>query len=673
MPPPVDLPVNPFAHHIVAGPRERPPSVDSLNRDVFERVLAAFEPLAQALPGDRDQVAAPATLVLSSAPGYGKSHLITRLFAALAGRATLVWVQPFQAPSLCWHSLLLQAVNELRQPEATNEAVTQLDLLAQRVLRAVTASALAHGELERPENWEAIGDALIAHDWWDLRRPWRQVEEWLLDVAYHDHRILTAELDRQPGQARLRSTAWLRVLTTWLTHAPGTAAASACLAWMRGEALEDDEREALGLSVIDTMQPESEEALNSLAHHRIHDLCALARFHRPWFFCFDQTEDYGTSPRLAAMFGFVVARLVNEHRNQMTVVTANKDVWDRRVWPEVDAAHHDRFGRGLLLEGLQREQAGELISLRLAPWSVEPAVAEKFADPRWLEKLFPSQRATLGPREFLKLCQVRWADGAELPPPPSLEEVFAEFRARMEASPKQLAFAPDPFRWLLRGPLAPTADACVDADDVEGLVELRWPKAARGPIDFTFGFGWSHVKWGRLARRVLPPASGPRRPAKIVVFRTPELDDVPRATWQINGPKVRAAQHHGLHLLQLTPTETAELYAARQMFLESEAGNIDGHDSAAVLEFLRVRLTPWRERILGPVEARPSGPPGAQASLHAGRLEELLRAEKFLSASDAAQRLGAPWDPAAVVHAAGELTSLEVIASPAMTVLLWRG
>lgn len=675
MPPPVQLPVNPFGQHIVAGPRERPPSVDSLNRVIFDRIIADFLPLSNALPGDQDQVASPATLVLSSAPGFGKSHLITRLFAALAGRATLVWVQPFQAPSLCWHSLLLQAVNELRQPETTldGDGITQLDLLAQRVLRAVTASALAHGELARPENWEAIGDALIADDWWDLRNPWRQVEEWLLETARLDHRILSAELERQPDQAQLRSSAWLRVLTAWLTRAHGSAGASACLAWMRGEALEDDERQALGLNVVDTMQPESEEGLNTLAHNRIHDLCALARFHRPWLFCFDQTEDYGSSPRLAAMFGFVVARLVNEHRNQFTVVTANKDVWDRRIWPEVDTAHHDRFGRGLMLEGLNREQARELIHLRLDPWSLEPGVEEKFADSRWLAKLLPSPAATLGPREFLKLCMVRWADGGEIPPPRPLAEIFAEFRARLDGNPKLLAFAPDPFRWLLHGPLASGPDACVEARDAEGLVELRWPQEARGSIDFTFGFGWSHAKWGRLARRVLPPAAGPRRPAKIVVFRTPDLEEVPRDSWHVNGPKVRSAVHHGLHFLHLTAPETAELYAARQLYLEAEGGNVDGYDSAAVLEFLRTALAGWRERILGPVENRGLGSKTSASTVQASKLEELLRTEKFLSASDAANRLGVPWDSATVVTAAGELTTLEVIASTAMTVLLWRG
>lgn len=674
MPPPVALPLNPFGQNIVAGPRERPPTVDSLNRAALDHLLEAFRPLAEALPGDADQVAPPAPLVLSRQPGYGKSHLVTRLFAALAGRASLVWVQPFQAPSLCWHSLLLQAVNELRQPEpGAPEGVTQLDRLAQRVLRAVTASALAHGELPRPENWEAIGDALIQDDWWDLRNPYRHVEEWLLETAAFDHRILAAELDRQPHLSQLRSKAWLRVLTAWLTRQPGTAGASACLAWMRGEALEEDERQALGLGVADALHPESEEALNSLAHNRIHDLCALARFHRPWLFCFDQTEDYGSSPKLAAMFGFVVARLINEHRNHLTVVTANKDVWERRIWPEIDTAHHDRFARPVQLEGLNREQARELVGLRLAPWDVPLPIAENFAGERWLGELFPSPQATLGPREFLKLCHVRWTDGGELPPPPPLAEIYQGIRQRLLENPKLLAFAADPFRWLLRGPLASNPQACIDANDPEGLVELRWQGEARGPIDFTFGFGWTHARWGKLAKRLLPPGAGSRRPSKIVVLRTSELHEVPKSGWHVNAALLRSAVHHGLHFIILTPAETAELYAARQLFLEAEGGNVEGHDSAAVLDFLRPQLAPWRERLLGPAEDLLPGFPAASAKPDADALERLLREEKFLSSADAATRLGAPWDGSSVASAAAELTTVEVIASPAMTVLLWRG
>ena len=68
-------------------------------------------------------MAEPAQLVVSPQPGYGKSHLIGRLFASLEGRATLIYVTPFQSASLCWQSVLLRTVQELTFPDRSENSI----------------------------------------------------------------------------------------------------------------------------------------------------------------------------------------------------------------------------------------------------------------------------------------------------------------------------------------------------------------------------------------------------------------------------------------------------------------------------------------------------------------------------------------------------------------------
>jgi hypothetical protein len=45
------------------------------------------------------------------------SHLLGRLFKELDDRATLIYLRPFEDPQKCWHSILLQTVQELERTD----------------------------------------------------------------------------------------------------------------------------------------------------------------------------------------------------------------------------------------------------------------------------------------------------------------------------------------------------------------------------------------------------------------------------------------------------------------------------------------------------------------------------------------------------------------------------
>src|SRR6516225_8218473 len=116
--PDIGTQMDPFEDTVVREPREVAFSVKGLNDAPLDRLLTEFASLdAGRLPRSRPVRAKKAQLVVSPDRGYGKSHLLGRLFAALGRRTTKVYLRPFQDPYKAWHSILLLTVQELNRPE----------------------------------------------------------------------------------------------------------------------------------------------------------------------------------------------------------------------------------------------------------------------------------------------------------------------------------------------------------------------------------------------------------------------------------------------------------------------------------------------------------------------------------------------------------------------------
>ena len=131
-----ELPANPFEDNVVFEPRDAEQSVRGLNDRPLESLLRQFARLEVEAVPRRRPVRLKAQLVTSAEPGYGKSHLIGRLFEALRQRATLVYLPPFQDAGSSWRSILLRMVQELHRPrhwragEGHAQEPTQLDAFA---------------------------------------------------------------------------------------------------------------------------------------------------------------------------------------------------------------------------------------------------------------------------------------------------------------------------------------------------------------------------------------------------------------------------------------------------------------------------------------------------------------------------------------------------------------
>ncbi|MBV8900707.1 MAG: hypothetical protein JOY92_11425, partial [Verrucomicrobia bacterium] len=88
---------------------------------------------------------------------------------------------------------------------------------------------------------------------------------------------------------------------------------------------------------------------------------------------------------------------------------------------------------------------------------------------------------------------------------------------------------------------------------------------------------------------------------KLVIFRTPEQSEIPKPGWLVSGPAIREGLRKHVHLICLEMKEVALLYAAREFYLETRAGDFSHVDDNEVRQFLRDRLSGLRDLALGPV------------------------------------------------------------------------
>jgi DNA segregation ATPase FtsK/SpoIIIE, S-DNA-T family len=589
---------NPFEKDVVHEPRDHPPSVSSLNHETLDELLSRFKKVESS----GESPSRKAELILSPAPGYGKSHLIGRFFKELGNQAVRVYIPPFETTSTYWQSILLLTVDELDQAADWNsrgfEEPTQLDAFAEGVLRSLTAGAIRRGAIQVVRG-DLSAEAFENSPEVSLRDGQDRQSVWFRGHFLDD---LLPILRQQMAPLRLKSAEWPRILFAYLTAPPGSDERQNCLTWMRYEALDDNVSALWQLPRAENPVPEPVENVNVGAWTRLSDLCTLSRFYQPIVFCFDQTEGYTVRPELMSQFGNTVSRIVAECNCQLTVVTANQNIWDARLLPGMDVAHRDRFSEPHLLKPLSRTEAEELIDLRLKASSPSEKAVRNLKDPKWLDSVFVGARG-IPAREFMKLCRLRWdgksATGVQRRP---LAEIYQEYLAEFLANPHWLKFDPDTFRWLVQGPFVMGSNiACKPISLKSGYFELMWQQGDSAEVMFGFLHEGQHNQWKKIAQLTEEWASGQSgKQTKAVFFRTAELSKVPKANWKATGEIIEKAMQRNLELITLTSEETARLYSARDLYNEALAGNADGYSGSEVLEFLVDEIGNWRERLLRP-------------------------------------------------------------------------
>jgi len=668
------LEVNPFDDLIVNEPRRPEPAVSGLNEKPLQALLAQFQRLVEGeLPHPQRRLT-HAQLVTSIQPGFGKSHLIGRLFKSLHERATLVYVRPFQNPALAFQSLMATVVKEMHFPDRLDTDAwrpsepTQLDELACGVLAHLLADLIAKNpegdqtqeKTLRADPVSAFGQGLETDIW----------GKWMHEHFRSSQPAFEQALMRR--KIELNSPEWLRVLFSYAFKYPNEEIRRAALDWIAGQPLSVEQGELLGLRSAELMAAESSaEALNEVSRLRLIDLCRLACFYRPFVFCFDQTEAYGHSEALARTFGMVVATLVNDAGHHLTLVTSNLTPWRDRIQTHFEDADRQRIAHPpLYLNGLTREQGEELIRLRL-----ETTNAQEMLDPMlaedWLSREFQTTQERRGTRQFLQDCKERWEELAHRPKPQpaKLEQLYEERRLKLLADPKRLLFDADALQWLVKQCAAGLPSFTIYQGT--GYFTVGWGTPSTAVL-FGFEAGSNWRRWAAIARHAQNRADD-NPPLKAILFRDETQPSIPGPAWKVAG-EINAAKTECLHLIVLTRDELAALYAGYDLYSEALGGDIPPHTVEHVLGFLQKQFAPWWARLTGAIDPDSRAPepkPDDEQALANG-VRGIVERGKFLSVNEVIAKLGGQVTQDAVLAACRYHVAIRVHVHPNMTVLQWQ-
>jgi hypothetical protein len=665
-----DNALNPFESTVVRDPKECGSSAQSLNKQIVDRVVQRFRSLtSDSLP--KSLRGSATLLVLSPSPGFGKSHLIGRLYHQLGDAATIVTQTPFQAPSLVWQTVLNNTINELCSVDEAQPAASRwkIEVFANSAVCSCVAELIRDGRLKFRRAPEVLAmfdgaNVSLSHERDD------PIGEVVREKFFDAFRPLIG--DELFGIRETR--AWLTAFFHLATTDRHDEAFRASVAWLRYEPFDPELAESFGFRADQVPRAEDVAQINQQCWLRLLGLCRWSSMFRPFLFCFDQTEDYANRKELATSFGTMIRRMTDELPGQLTLVTANQNIWESGIWSFIDSAGKARFDLPPMeLKGIRRSGAREFIGVKLRDAQVPEEVIGRFADEAWLDTLFPGD-TELAAREFMTLCRTRWEGKPE--ERESLDATLERRIADFEATPKKLSYNADAFRWFVAdvlpgkfgegepraiAQLAPYAETAIR--DQHG----KW-------VVFAFFRELQHQQWKSLVTRSkLACSSGM---AKLVVFRTPDQNEIPKPTWKITGPIITEGLRKYVHLIRLEPKDVALLYASRELYLEARAGDLPEFNMEQVLQFLRGRLQGLHTAVLAPVSRPPESvtaeKPVTQDEELRRRIRTLVSQKKLIAAQQVIEMIGPPLTADRLKELTDDIPEVRKIAHPNHLTLLWQ-
>lgn len=591
------LPVNPFEADVIREPREVTYSVKGLNDKPLNHLIAEFGRLTVGELPRHPVVSPKAQLVVSPEAGYGKSHLLGRLFQAVGPRATQIYLLPFQAPERAWQSILLATVQELDRPNQHDlRDETQLDAFAMGVLAHISADFMVKGGVKDRDSLKQEIEYLRKHplSFLGRDRPNSGLVDWLkAQIGSHpDSMKLVSLLNTRGINLNGREKAWLQVLAGYAFSEKDSVERYAALTWLRGDPLESEEATALGLRAADNdgAVDATAKQINEISLRRLNGLCTLSSYYRPFLFCFDQTEVYGSDKELAEALGNCISRLHADLPNHLTVVTTNATNWTADIRPNMKGADQKRFSDEIRLEGIKQEQSRLLLAKRLQDFGLDEGAVERFIEPAWLATLFKAQ-PSIGVRHLLTRAAARFRElGRTEPPPkpPSMDEAFAVEKNKVRAKPALHQYNQDCLMWFTQV-LIDGFDGVKVRKPRSRYFSIQWEWKDRS-VHFAFEGGDHNGRWRAIAKDAVELAVVSNNCA--IVFRTPDLKPVPGPRWVAARQAIDHACKNGLRIERLTLDEVCEIHAAREFYSNALQGNV-AYSAVDVLEWLKERFRPW--------------------------------------------------------------------------------
>lgn len=653
---------NPFDNAIVQRPRSIEKSVSGLNDKPLNMLLERFETLLQEkIP--RREVQLPRVQFLTSPDaGFGKSHLIGRLFAHLKGKANLVYIVPFEDPGTAWKSFLNLTIDELLQPDDKDrgDTTTQLQIFAHGVIHYLYRDLSIQNAIQPAIDPDSL------HTYRLLSMPEKYVDH-LQQIAQH----MAGRLRTIYTELKINPYTWINILRT-IAYCSDFTPVNICLEWIKGNAIDVEDGRHLGIGTGDLLSYEQTLAeQNTFCRKIITDLCHMSGLYRPFVFCFDQTETFGKEPQLASALANIIQILNDFIYNHMTILTTNQKPWTGSIEPYWEKAHIDRLcDPPIQLESVNKQQAREFIHLRLDGIQAEPDRVIYMTDQHWLDEIF---QQTLGIRHLIRKCRERWNAYEKIPPTmvigrvqyeKSLQELFEEYRRKVSSDPKGLLHRRDALSWFIKDT---HPNSCsVDSIRNEKYFTLQLSVSAQHYYcGFEEGINWS--SWNAIARRSIEYIEQYSIHG-IIMFRTILLPEVPKPNWLV-APFIREVQQNGLLQIHVfNKEELIDIYAGREMIQSVYGENLE-YTPEQVQSFLRDQYQTIWNRMLDRSAGNHTDRPAVNEKLEK-KILQIVKKEKFIS-FEKLQRMLRNYQEDSIIAAQRNLPEINLITSPTMRVLTW--
>ncbi|MBF0344849.1 MAG: hypothetical protein HQL06_11535 [Nitrospirae bacterium] len=590
---------NPFANIFFTEPHKYSKAVSDLNKDILEKLLQRFKNLETPII-PRKETPNCATLVISPSAGYGKSHLIGRLFEELNQDATRVYIRPCTDTDLFWYLFLKEIVDELSMFNDKFEIIkkiddqyTQLEAFAHGILKHLLISGIESEIIHVKDKHKEINalNKLSVKNFGSQKK----AVEWVKKNLVKLNTIFDEQRKIKEIKLNASQSTWLNVLFNYAYFSNDAVIKETCVDWIKGECIEDEAAKNIGIAPKDIRDSNLHtKGIDQICKKRIEDLCNLAAFFRPFVFCFDQVEDYGDSSELASILGIVVSTLVNDFYNHMTVITANQDIWEKNIVPNILEARRDRICEYEMLSGLTNKQAIELINIRLEDVTDAKKKTLFIGDYSWVNELF-KKTPKRGVRYFIKECSKRWEGSDE----PTLALIYNEYIEKIKKQPERFVYDYNTFYWLVSKVTYGMSD--IQVEEYKARFPWRWIFNGQ-EIYFSFEQSVTYRTWQAIIREA-ENHFNVKKNCKFVIFKTKDRPKIPGAG-AVMKPMIENAEKEFLHIVELkingTPVGIEKLYAARDLYLAMKEGNIPfSHNE--VIDFVRAELKPLWDEIKRPI------------------------------------------------------------------------
>jgi hypothetical protein len=290
-------------------------------------------------------------VVTAPRAGYGKTHLVGRFAAGLAGRAMVVPLEFDRESPPQWAGVLGSVVGKWHRDHGHRAGLTMLDEAARFLFALANQRLIESGQIPCAHPAEAVAALRRNYlEMFDFSDSGQEVARWFSGHFEGLVSLTSAGLAPEAGVDSESTAHWLRLL---LSYAQGVGDLPAQrlegLKW----ALHMSGGPALagagggGLLIQESASPEQS------CKEKLRDLGRLLSLYRPMVFVLDHLDGFHRDSQAGLQIAYFVSELRRLLPRSLTVVCLNQDVWQSTFQGQLPSALEDRMaGECVGLQGL---------------------------------------------------------------------------------------------------------------------------------------------------------------------------------------------------------------------------------------------------------------------------------------------------------------------------------